>query len=50
MISEKVNISKIMALNRLLKYHYNGEKRRVTSRAEITNFLPNDSFLLYIYA
>lgn len=48
MTSEKVNISKIMALRRLLKYHYKREKRIVTSRAEITHFLPNDLFFAHV--
>lgn len=49
MFSEKVNITKIKALHRLFKYHYKGEKRILNSRAEITNFLPNDLFVLHIY-
>lgn len=49
MFSEKVNITKIMVLHRLFKYHYKGEKETVNSRAEVTDFLPNELFVLHVY-
>jgi len=49
MFSEKVNITKTMALHRLFKYHYKGEKRILNSRAKITNFPPNDLLVSHIY-